>query len=790
VLALLGLALFCAVFFREAIFSTAPQCLGRAAGDGRTQFFCWREYGFSRVAAGEFPLWNPYVFLGMPFVANLQSAMFYPLNWLCVALPFAQAINWGIVLGVYLSGVFTYLLARVLGIGWQGAVIAAMTFMFGAPQLLRVYEGHWCHLCAITWVPALFLCAEQLMRTGRWGWALGGAGALGIQLFAGHPQYVFYASIALVAYCAGRLVFVWLEQRSVRAIARRAGGLMVMYATGVILAAVQMLPSLELLAQSSRRERLGYTWIAQYSFPPENLLAMVVPSLFGDGPRIEYWGRFNVWEMSPYVGVVALALAVVALVSVRRRTTWLWAGVGALSLLLALGEHTPLLKAAYLTIPGFDLFRTPARFLCPMALCAAVLAGFGADALWRGTRERLSRGHVVAVWAVAGVALIMAAGLWLMPAQRWAAAFRLAMGAGARVYFDPSHATPAFVARALAAARRSAAVSFGLTFALAAVTSIAAVRARRSRGAGAPSFLSWGLVILVATDMFLFGHKYLDTFNTREWTWNEKVAAWLRPRQPVRVTTPATWGAGPSDPMMYRVASLEGIEPNVPRRFHDVFWLSQDEPLDQQRTAYRLRRDSPLLDLLNLRYVVTRQEPDQGDAAAPVMASGGLAVYERRRALPRAFVVHDFVLCRDRAAQMQALQQIDPARKAVLEEDPAIRPVMPARVEPAPRMISYTPEAVRVRVQLATPGLLVLSDLYYPGWRATVDGVRAPILRADYVLRAVALPAGEHEVTFVYSPLSFRLGAWMSGLAWAALAMYGLAAMMWRRCHSPLTRKT
>jgi hypothetical protein len=157
---LAGFLLFLVVFFFGVLAGSGERCLGQENQDARTQFYGWRAYGFGEVRAGRFPLWNPYELLGMPFVAGLQSAMFYPTNWLCAVLPLGRAINLGILLNLFLSGLFTYLWCRRVGLRWLGSIVAAGAYVFGAPQFLRIFEGHWSFLAPMPWIPCVLLCVE------------------------------------------------------------------------------------------------------------------------------------------------------------------------------------------------------------------------------------------------------------------------------------------------------------------------------------------------------------------------------------------------------------------------------------------------------------------------------------------------------------------------------------------------------------------------------------------------------------------------------------------------------
>ncbi len=238
VLALVAMLFFTCVLFRGVFLAEGAQVLGKPEGDGRTQFFCWRVYGFERLARGSFPLWNPYVFLGMAYVGNLQSEMFYPANYLLLFLPRDWALNLGVMLNLLLAGLFTYLLGKRLGLGPAGALVASLIFMYGGPQFLRIYEGHWVHLCAITWIPLLLLATEMVARRARPSYALLGAVAVAMQMFAGHPQYLFYSAVAALIYFVLRMSLASPCPHRTREVLKRFGLFACIFAVAIVLSAV------------------------------------------------------------------------------------------------------------------------------------------------------------------------------------------------------------------------------------------------------------------------------------------------------------------------------------------------------------------------------------------------------------------------------------------------------------------------------------------------------------------------------------------------------------------------
>lgn len=777
-----GLFLFLVLLFGKALFGPAEWCLGRPQGDARSQFYCWRAYAFNELREGRFPLWNPYEFLGMPFVAGLQSGLFYPANWLCAVLPLGLGVNLGIVLNLFLSGLFTYLWCRSLGISWAGAAVAAATYAFGAPQLLRVFEGHWSFLCSMTWIPCILLCVERLFSS-RFFWpaVAGGAAGVAMQLFGGNPQYALYGGVATVVYGVVR----WLQERRRVRLISVAGGFVAMYGLGVVLAGVQLVPALEFLARSSRHGQLSLAWISQYSLVPESLATLVIPDLMASDISARYWGRFNLWEMSAYVGIVSVALAALALVRRRHRFCLAAAGIALLMLLLALGKYTPLQAVFYYGVPGFRLFRVWARFLCPFSLFVGLMAGMGLDAFLdtggggRGDASgRRRRRMEWFVWMVGIVGVLLAVGglLFISDADTtrrlwtWFMDGMMRIGADQRLYLRGTAITPAFKAAALHDAGLSALRSGVFLFGVAAVLWLTL---RFRKGGLIPAL---ALLALVTADVWTFSRRYLLTFDPADRGLTPGVRAFLEGRDALfRYARGGCYGLPDAEGMRHGFCSLEGIQPNVPARFRDVFWSFQGMPKNHQTTFYRMRTIASPLRMLNLRYLVQFRDN-------PKTAVAGLrTVYEDERfrvdelphSWPRCWLVHNAAVVENSDEMLGLLGRFDYERQVLLEAPPAA-PLAPARrPEPLPRVVHYESNRVVIEAAPSAAAFLVLSDQWYPGWVATVDGRPTTVVRANYVMRGVHVPAGRHTIEFRYRPGSFRVGV---GLSLAGCAMLAFVA--------------
>ena len=340
-------------------------------------FYPLMTYLGDSLRAGRLPLWNPDHFVGAPFLANPQTAVFYPASWLTALLPAPLAYSWSIVLHALIAALGAYACGRLaLRLGPLGALTCALVFAFGG--FFTAQAVHINQLAAAAWLPWLVLSADSLTRRPRLPVALVGGLLLALTILAGHSQVVFLSAWAVgiwagVALLSG-LIAEWRRGTDARSIVRwlapRLGALGLLGALGVALAAAQLLPTLELSGEGIRDGGLTFDEAASFSLPPWKALVALLPTFGGVGAFSEWIG---------YVGVAALALAGVALIGRRDprvATLALLVGVG---LLFAFGKFTPVYEVLCRYFLGFDLFRVPARWLLLYSFGVAGLAGVGIE---------------------------------------------------------------------------------------------------------------------------------------------------------------------------------------------------------------------------------------------------------------------------------------------------------------------------------------------------------------------------------------------------------------------------
>lgn len=741
-----GLALLAAAMFYDALFAAGASVLGAANGDMALQFLPWRDFGFAELARGNLALWNPHIYSGAPFFGGMQSALLYPPNWLYLALPLALATNWTIFLNAWLLGAFMHLWALRRGLHPFAAFVSGALAMYCAPHFLHVAAGHLSSLAAMPWIPLVFLAIDGWLESRRPAWCLVGMLAVAMQIFAGHPQYVYFTAVAAAAYSLVRLA----EPGTGRQAA--AAGLAAFYLGGAALAAVQLFVGVQAAGETIRGKPLPYAFAAMLGFPPENLVTLLVPGFFGDMANHPYWGRWILWEASAFVGVLGLVLAAYGMSTRRVAGKTALAVAGALSLLLALGDSTPLFRFLYDWVPLFDRFRGAGKFILLSALVLALFAGYGLD---RILRER----SVAPAPLIAGAAL--AAGLLGASAAvrsvDWSALMQ-AIHATGQSYIDAQrYADPGFVAAGRAFAALGLMVA-GLT--AAAGVGLAFWTRREPRAA-------FVLGALAVAEIFAFARMHRPSFD------------------PARIALPEVREVLAADPGEYRILNFPypnaamalraydvwGYDPGVTRRYGEfIQWSTGADPA--AATNYvSFTRFHALLAMLRLKYLVVREQGQLKivEGATPPLGRlelvGSYRVGARQEEILRAMGEPSF----------------DPRREVILEREPQPAPL----AAPAPGRAAIVREGtdfIEIAAELAAPSILLITDAWAPGWRATALNGSAQasyeLVPANYALRAVALDRGSHRLRVEYAPAAFRVGALVSALAW--LAWMAGVAVAWR----------
>jgi hypothetical protein len=434
-LAALALAGFVALLYAPLLFTNRVL----ASGDILFYFYPYRDYVAEMLRAGNLPLWNPYIFLGVPLLANPQSAVLYLPHWPLIGLPVTAQVYWSAALHTWLLGLGGYLLLRV----WGGSRMAALLcgLVLAGSGFYGGLIGHLNQMNGAAWLPwalAVLVWADGLggswRRSARA--AVGLALLVALMLLAGHTQTVYINLFGLGVWAiwpAGAAIWAQLSARltrpgsaagatpgATRTQFAQSGRRLAIYGVGIavaaLLAAPQLLPTLELSGRGLRQGGLSYAAASSFSLKPLDLLWTLLPS-YGRVDLSVVFATLGYTEFVAYVGALGLLLAGWGAWRGRGpawRAGLLLAGLG---FFLALGRWNPFYLLGYWWIPGFDLFRAPARWMMLYTLGMAILAGVGLDALL----PRLARARTLAAWRVTtwlGAFLLLLVALDLLLAAR------------------------------------------------------------------------------------------------------------------------------------------------------------------------------------------------------------------------------------------------------------------------------------------------------------------------------------------------------------------------------------
>ena len=794
-------------FFYDTIMQNFP--FGQFFADGFGQF--------------KLHLWCPHIFSGFPLFAEGQAGPLYPLfGPLLLLAPYWVVYKFSIALHSLLAGIFMLLFLRQRKLSAPSSLLGAVAFAFSGFFVAQV--SHINIIRGYCYLPAILAAIEAVRARGMRRWwlipVLSGTFLLGT-----HPYVAIYVLLAVGLW----LTFGLLERKHSprKTSAARwlaiAGGL----ALGLGLAACQVLPSAELLEHSTRGQNVSLGFLTAGSLPARNLITLLLPNFFGTPATNCYWGPGEIGlyaEFCGYVGLLTLILAAIAILFGRGRKLLYFVILLAGSILFALGNQTPF-YLIFAKIPVINATRTPARFMFLAVFALSALSAYGLEHLLSLNGKPRTR-RLVSIYLVLIVAALSITAYHFALGNSLAISQERSFPAHSRNLI--SDASRAFFARYGESLSRDM-WRFGIISGLSALLLVLIVsRPRQAR------YLAFGLSVLLFVDLFSFGHGFNPVVPTKVYTRPGKLVRLLRaepgtfrtlrwhvrelwrPRPGVgrgeRQADPFTPGWAnnldkyrncteslvPNTNMLYGIDSADGYTSFGLARYNELLGAPG-------KCAWPRFEPSPgLLSLLNVKFVISSEVIDSA-RLAPVFTDGDLYLYQNADFLPRFFLVDKAIVLRDEADVLKAVRSRDfhPLSGVLLAASELQKagsfnlgsmlrqwpiegvlgaPRRAARPSGSPGKVSVIqndPGDITLEVQANRPAFLVVSENDYPGWEASVNGEPSPILRADGLVKAIAVPKGKSVVKLVFEPKSFGIGLIISLLSAMVLSC---AAIAFRGC--------
>lgn len=678
------------------------------------QTFPWRFLAVESEKLFQLPMWNPYSLAGTPLLANFQSSVFYPLNFLFFLLPFY--LSWSILVlsAPVLGGIFMFLYLLNKKLNKYSCLIGGISFALSG---FFVAWLEWNVLTqVILWIPLIFLSIDKIIEKirGRTFWLLIFIFSLSASFFAGHLQTFFYVFMTLISY----FIFqIWKINEK-----KKLFLLFILALTGFfIITLPQSLPGARLIINSARDvDPISIESESQF-IPWEQSIQFVAPDFFGNPAKGNYWGVWNYGEFVGYIGLFPLILALFALCFRRGRETIFFGTVLLISLILAF--PTLVAKLPFIFHVPFLSTSQPTRLLALSSFSLAVLAALGLDYYEKEKRK---------FFIPLGIITIIFVLLWLFVLDK----------------LPITHVLPSQMFIAKKNLYLPSLLLLGIY-----VAAFLGMVIKQKKYMHIFYILIFALTIF---DLFWFATRF-NTFTKKEFLFPKtKVIKYLQDNIGNNRYMSVDWRILPPNfSIMYKLQSIDGYDPLYLRRYGEFIVASEREKADLSTPFGFYKRITPynyksrLIDLLGVKYVLSLYELNS-PKLIKVYEEGLTKIYENKNVLPRAFFIKNLLFVQHDQRNLEIL--FDPnfnlRESATIDEiiSPPVNTTSFAQGKST--IISYRENEVLLKTENSANGFLLLTDVYYPTWRVQIDGKDVKVYRADYVFRGVFVPIGSHVVRF------------------------------------------
>ena len=686
------------------------------------QWYPFRQFAAAAMAGGEIPLWNPYTFNGMPFLADIQTQVFYlPLTALALVVRHGQlSVLWLEIVNIIhyvVAGAGMFYLAKSFHMRQVPAFFAGLVYTLSG--FMVTHAIHQVIITLVCWYPWILLLFRKSLADARWMWVFVAGIVLGHSFFAGFPQLslflYFFLGVFFVHELLATVGLKGLFTRPALVMSAKAISIVVL-SLGLIM--IQLLPTMELSGLSVRAQ-ITYEKSTEGSLAWSQLLTLLVPKLFGASGAggYNYWGPgtyWYYWEACIYLGILPLLLTILSMLLIKKnKYVAFFLGFSLFAVLFAFGGNFVLQKLFFYFVPGFSTFRNPSRMSVFLAFGAALLSGFALQHLLydRRTTHEGKTLKTVLYSSVGGGTL-----LWVL----------IVSGSLSSVFpFLQQEKEFVFV-------RQESFVSGAFFLVSGALLLWFLAKTPRAWAAGA------AVTAVLFIDMVVFGGNQNNSpVNPEDYFKRaEPIVRFLKSENEIfRVNTRNTDGLlmDRNQGMMDKIFTMEGYTPLV-----------------LQRAYPQVRSGNQMYDLLNVKYVTVTDRENRR-----------LTLQPHSTYLPRAFMLYTIHVVKNEEELLAYLKspEFNHRTTAVLEKNPAVPFSVPS-VAPTwnVNIDGYRNNSIALNVETSHDGLLVLSEIYYPGWKALVDGEETEIYRTDYNLRGMYIPSGKHMVDMRFEPGPYERG--------------------------------
>lgn len=700
------------------------------------QAYPWKFQVTENIKRGNLPFWNPYSFSGQPLLANIQSSTFQATNLLFFVFPFNIAWATSLILPSILTTVFMFFFLRDLNLSKAASVFSAVVLpLTGFFVAWLSWESI---VATVMWLPLILLSISKIIKRISPWWFLFLTISVTQIIFSGHWQAGFYVAIAAVIY----LLFKIKDQKVTKNLLVVVTAIIL----GVMVSAVQILPSLEFLKLSARDVDQGYYPGRQDWFIPyEHLIQLISPDFFGNPTTYNYWGVFNYGEFVSFIGIIPLSFCLLAIIK-RAPNIIFFITLAAIALLL--GLENPISTIPYTQPFPFISSSQPSRIIFLLDFALVGLAAFGLDSFLKD-KSKFKNFIPVVLFFCFLIVLFFAS-----------SSDRFAQDAGLHAQI---------------VARRNLAIPIVTAFALFLILVLKAFNIS--------SRIIIGLIFLItALELFRFGSKYIS-FSKISWIFpkTQTTEFLANSEKPFRILATDRRIMHPNISSVYGIESVDGYDPLYLLPYNQLVSSWQSNNPDAKPGAYNRivtpqKYDSPITNLLNVKYILTFDQITNPNFAK-VFEEGQTKVYENLKALPRAYFVQEVIKVDTKSDELKYLldPNFDSASTAVSQDLSFKRQEASASAIIA----DYKDQQIEIATYSDREMPLVVGNVYYPGWQAYIDGQKTQVHKVNYLQQSVIVLQGNHMVEFKFQPKSFYNGLYLSILGLVGTMLTGL--VLWKK---------
>jgi len=752
-------------------------------------YFTTANRFFTNAAFDEFderPLWNPNIFGGQPLMSNVLTGQFFPVNLFFMHSYEDYYMNFVYIFHMILAGLLMFWFSKKLKLSNFASSVSAIVYILSWNFTL-LFQAEPAPIIVCSLIPGAFLATHYLFEKKKLGYALILGGVLALQFLAGHVQYFYYSMLALGFFLLYQFYLEWKNNTPQKCLTV-LGLFAIAMVFFITLSAVQLLPLAEFSGFSEGRgPNADFSFAAQESMPYQHLINLVFPEFFGSRFTDTYWGApSNMYHF--YMGILPLILASLAVLFSKRKYKWFFAILALLALLFSLGKYFVVFPALFYTIPGIDFFKVPARMLIIFTFSMSILAGMGASYVMSKIYNAKQYTKFVKILFILSILTLIGALILAYNKE-----YILTLGERLLDYFYyvkyadtllvQSNTFEYFLGKLeLVYSQIFNSVSIFL-FLLTLSTIILGLRMKNMNR----NILKFAIIGLIILDLLVLVPFYPGWDIMREGGFagqsteeilspTEEFDFLLEDDEMFRIHEYSENGIVPSYlGMRIGVQTIKGSESLKLQYFGEIL----NELINDPTADYNTK----ILGLLNVKYIFFEELIDYDDLSLvknfehtyyyytdeqPEL--GYSYVYENKLLMPRAFVVPDAKVITEAEEIKNELKEFNPKEYVILEED-FTNLDNDAEYKEA-EITYYSPNKVTVNVNMDSPGFLVLGDTWYSGWEAYDNGEETHIFKTNYVQRSVYLLEGEHEIEFVFKPLSYKIGMILTILSLIFLLLY------------------